>query len=72
MSKSTGTVKWFNDVKGYGFIETESGSDAMVYYRNIISDQEFKTLKDGQRVEFIQTVTDRGLQAHEVVPISPD
>lgn len=69
MSKTIGTVKFFDNSKGYGFIETESG-DAMVHHRSILMDG-YKTLKQGQLVEFIQTTTERGLQAHEVVPLPP-
>lgn len=67
MKKSTGTVKWFNDAKGYGFIVNESGEDVMVHYRAIQVDG-YKTLKEGQQVEFLQTQSEKGWQAAEVVP----
>ncbi len=51
MSKETGTVKWFNDEKGYGFISRESGPDVFVHYRAIVGTGR-KTLHENQRVEF--------------------
>ena len=55
MSTVTGTVKWFNETKGYGFIAQEDGPDVFVHFSAIQGDG-FKTLTDGQKVEF--TVTD--------------
>jgi len=57
MSKVTGTVKWFNDSKGFGFIEQENGPDVFVHF-SAISGDGFKSLAEGQKVEF--TVTDGG------------
>ena len=51
MSTTTGTVKWFNESKGFGFIEQESGPDVFVHF-SAISGSGFKTLAEGQRVEF--------------------
>ena len=51
-TKSVGTVKWFDNKKSYGFIVNESGEDVMVHYRSIQMDG-YKTLKEGQQVEFI-------------------
>ncbi len=65
MNKSTGTVKWFNTEKGYGFIINEEGSDVMVHYRSILMEG-FKNLKEGQRVLFTQVQSEKGLQAAEV------
>ncbi len=65
---ATGTVKWFNGGKGYGFIERESGEDVFVHFSAIQSDG-FRTLDEGQRVEFIVTDGEKGPQAQEVVPI---
>ena len=48
---ATGTVKWFNKTKGYGFISIDGGDDIFVHYSEIVSDG-FKQLKDGERVEF--------------------
>jgi CspA family cold shock protein len=61
MSTVTGTVKWFNETKGYGFIAQEDGPDVFVHFSAIQGDG-FKTLTDGQKVEF--TVTD-GQKAHK-------
>ena len=51
MARSTGTVKWFNESKGFGFIASEAGQDVFVHY-SAISGSGFKTLAEGQRVEF--------------------
>ena len=68
MSKSHGTVKWFNTVKGYGFLLNEAGEDVFVHYRAIDPGSDgFKNLREGQRVEFIQTRSEKGWQAAEVV-----
>lgn len=63
-----GTVKWFNAPKGYGFIERENESDVFVHYRGIRGDG-FKTLQDGQSVEFSLVETAKGLQAEDVAVI---
>ena len=65
MSKSQGTVKWFDTKKGYGFIVNQDGEDVMVHYRSILGDG-YKTLKEGQPVDFIQTKSEKGWQAAEV------
>ena len=65
-TKETGLVKWFNDKQGFGFIVNESGEDCFVHYRAIISDQGYKTLVEGQRVEFTQVKSEKGWQAAEV------
>ncbi len=62
-----GKVKWFNPDKGYGFIETEEGTDVFVHFSAIQSDG-FKTLEEGQEVEFEVVDGDRGAQAANVVP----
>ena len=64
----TGTVKWFNDQKGFGFIERESGDDVFVHFSAIQGDG-FKSLEDGQDVEFEVVEGDRGPQAENVVAI---
>ena len=61
-----GTVKWFNDSKGYGFIAQSAGDDVFVHFSQILGDG-FRTLKEGQEVEFELRETDRGLQAEQVV-----
>jgi CspA family cold shock protein len=64
--KEIGTVKWFNETKGYGFIARDSGSDVFVHY-SAIRGNGFKTLKEGQRVEFELGQGPKGLQAVNVV-----
>ncbi len=64
----TGTVKWFNDQKGYGFIERESGDDVFVHF-SAIQDDGFKSLSEGQDVEFEIAEADRGPQAENVVAV---
>lgn len=68
MEKSIGTVKWFNDAQGFGFIVNENGEDVFVHHRSIQMDG-YKTLKEGQQVEFLQTKSEKGWQAAEVVMI---
>ncbi|MBS3810389.1 MAG: cold shock domain-containing protein [Halanaerobiales bacterium] len=62
----TGTVKWFDAKKGYGFIEREEGDDVFVHF-SAIQDEGFKTLEDGEKVEFEIVEGDRGPQAEQVV-----
>ncbi|MCC3380512.1 cold-shock protein [Paenibacillus farraposensis] len=64
----TGTVKWFNAEKGFGFIEVEGGSDVFVHFSAIQGDG-FKTLDEGQRVEFNVVEGNRGPQAENVVKL---
>ena len=64
----TGTVKWFNVKKGYGFITRDSGDDVFVHYRNIVGSGR-RSIADGQRVTFIVVDGDKGLQADEVETI---
>ncbi len=66
--KEQGTVKWFNASKGFGFIQRESGEDVFVHYSAIVS-RGFRTLEEGQRVEFVVTQGSKGLQAQEVTPV---
>ncbi|UCH60952.1 MAG: cold-shock protein [Anaerolineales bacterium] len=61
-----GTVKWFNDSKGYGFLARESGPDVFVHY-TAIQGEGFRTLKEGQQVEFSIEDGPKGLQASNVV-----
>ncbi len=60
-----GSVKWFNDAKGYGFITQEGGEDVFVHY-SAIQAQGFKSLAEGDRVEFEVTRGPKGLQAANV------
>lgn len=62
----TGTVKWFNAEKGYGFIEIEEGNDVFVHF-SAITGEGFKTLDEGERVQFNVVEGQRGPQAEEVV-----
>jgi cold shock protein len=64
-----GVVKWFNDAKGFGFIEHKSGKDVFVHYSVIIADG-FKTLKDGEVVEYELSEGAKGLHASKVVRIN--
>ena len=64
---AVGTVKWFNASKGYGFIETEDGKDLFVHFSEI-QGEGFKTLAEGQTVEFEEGVGQKGPQATKVVP----
>lgn len=61
-----GKVKWFNDAKGYGFIEQDGGDDVFVHFSAIQMDG-FKTLAEGQTVEFEVTTGDKGLHASNVL-----
>jgi CspA family cold shock protein len=63
--RETGTVKWFNADKGYGFITREAGSDIFVHH-SAINKEGFRSLDEGQRVEFVVTQGDKGPQAQEV------
>ncbi|GIT24358.1 MAG TPA: cold shock domain-containing protein [Gammaproteobacteria bacterium] len=65
--RHNGTVKWFNERKGFGFIAREDGADVFVHYREIRGDG-FKTLAEGQRVEFSLVTRDKGPAAEDVVP----
>ena len=66
-----GTVKWFNDTKGFGFIQQESGEDVFVHY-TAISGEGFKTLKEGEEVEFEVTEGPKGPQASNVMKAGDD
>lgn len=69
MSTTTGTVKWFNDEKGFGFIAPENGGpDVFAHFRQIVGDG-FKSLAEGQRVEFKVTQGQKGPQAEEIRPL---
>ncbi len=61
----TGTVKWFNGSKGYGFITRENGDDVFVHYRSI-NGEGYKTLEEGEQVQFEITESPKGLQATNV------
>jgi CspA family cold shock protein len=63
--KLNGTVKWFNESKGYGFISRDNGSDLFVHFSNIAAEG-FRTLKDGQAVTFTEGTGQKGPQAENV------
>jgi CspA family cold shock protein len=64
----TGTVKWFNDAKGYGFLEREGGPDVFVHFR-AINGEGHRTLKDGQKVSFEVVQGPKGPAAENVTPL---
>lgn len=65
----TGRVKWFNNEKGFGFIELEGEEDIFIHYSNIEC-KGYKTLKEGQLVEFDLIKTDKGNQAENIKPLN--
>jgi CspA family cold shock protein len=67
-NKTTGTVKWFNETKGFGFIQQENGPDVFAHFRSIEGNG-FKTLAEGQRVEFVVTQGQKGPQAENIVAL---
>lgn len=67
-TRQTGTVKWFNDTKGFGFITQENGPDLFVHFR-AIEGNGFKTLKEGQQVSFEAVEGQKGMQADKVQPL---
>ncbi|MDR3492279.1 MAG: cold-shock protein [Gammaproteobacteria bacterium] len=64
-AREKGTVKWFNNEKGFGFIEREQGGDVFVHFKAITGDG-YRSLVEGQRVEFTVTQGQKGLQAEDV------
>ena len=65
---TTGTVKWFNESKGFGFIEQQSGPAVFAHFSAIVSDG-FKTLMEGQKVSFVVTAGQKGPQAENIIAI---
>ena len=63
--REQGTVKWFNDSKGFGFIQRQAGEDVFVHFRAILGDGH-RSLRDGQKVEFTVVKGQKGFQAEEV------
>jgi CspA family cold shock protein len=68
MSTTTGTVKWFNEAKGFGFIEQENGPDVFAHF-SAISATGFKTLSEGQKVQFTVVQGQKGPQAENIVAL---
>ena len=68
MSKVTGKVKWFNEAKGFGFLEQESGPDVFAHF-SAIQGSGFKTLVEGQEVESVETQGQKGPQAENIQPL---
>ena len=64
----TGTVKWFDDAKGYGFIQREQGKDLFVHFKSIVGEGH-RSLAEGQSVEFTEVEGKKGPQAENVKPI---
>jgi CspA family cold shock protein len=69
MSTTTGTVKWFNESKGFGFIEQDNGPDVFAHF-SAIQGSGFRTLTEGQRVQFTVTQGQKGPQADNVTVVS--
>jgi cold shock protein len=69
MSNSTGTVKWFNDAKGFGFITPDGGGEDLFAHFREIQAQGFKTLKEGQKVTFEVRRGPKGMQAAAIKPV---
>lgn len=68
-NRETGTVKWFDNAKGFGFIQREGGSDVFVHFRQIQGNG-FRTLNEGQKVEFEVTQGQKGPQAEKVTLVT--
>ena len=68
MSAIKGTVKWFNESKGFGFIQQENGPDVFAHFSNIVGSG-FKTLAEGQKVEFTISDGAKGPQANDIVAL---
>jgi len=66
--QATGTVKWFNNSKGFGFIQQETGPDVFAHHTAIVGTG-FKSLQEGQKVEFNLIEGDKGLQARDIVKL---
>lgn len=67
-NREVGTVKWFDNAKGYGFIQRSAGDDVFVHFRQI-KGEGFRTLQEGQQVEFSVVQGQKGLQAEDVTSV---
>lgn len=67
--RESGTVKWFNNTKGYGFITREEGDDIFVHYSSIRGEG-YRSLREGQKVEFSVVDSGKGLQAQDVIVLN--
>jgi len=65
----TGTVKWFNDAKGFGFITPENGGKDLFAHFSEVKGSGFRSLKEGQRVQFVVKDGPKGPQASEIIPL---
>jgi CspA family cold shock protein len=72
MAREKGTVKWFNNDKGFGFISREGGPDVFVHFRAINSDGGYRSLSEGQRVEFTVAQGQKGPQAENVTVVTDE
>lgn len=66
-AREVGIVKWFNNDKGFGFIQRENGDDVFVHFRHISSKEKYKSLQEGQKVEFDVVAGQKGPQAENVI-----
>ena len=69
MSATTGIVKWFNDTNGFGFITPEGGGEDLFAHFKEIQGSGFRTLKEGQRVEYVAQRGPKGMQATQIKPL---
>jgi CspA family cold shock protein len=67
-TRETGTVKWFDNAKGFGFIQRQAGEDVFVHFRQVRGDG-YRSLKEGQSVEFTAVKGNKGWQAEDVTPL---
>jgi len=66
-----GVVKWFDDIKGYGYIQSETGEEVFVHFTDIVQEKGFRTLSSGNRVEFEVFWGEKGPKAIHVVKLEP-
>lgn len=69
MTTETGTVKWFNDAKGFGFITQDGGGDDLFVHFRSIESSGFKSLQEGQKVSYVAVKSQKGMQAEQVRPL---